>query len=49
MLRRLPSLMQMFPQFDPWNIWDLPMNLWESFAAMCDQWVAEHRKAASRG
>jgi len=41
--------MQMFPQFDPWNIWDLPLNLWEAFAAMCDQWVAEQRKAASRG
>ena len=47
MLRRLPALMQMFPQLDPWNIWDLPMNLWEVFAVMCDQWVTEQRKAAA--
>lgn len=42
--------MQMFPQFDPWNVWDLPMNLWQAFAAMCDQWVADQqRRAAQRG
>lgn len=40
--------MQMFPQLDPWNIWDLPVDLWESFATMCDQWVAEQQKRAAQ-
>ena len=51
MTRRLPALMQMFPQFNPWNIWDLSLTLWWSFARMADEWVAEQQKqeAAGRG
>ena len=44
MLTRLPALMQMFPQFDPWNVWGLPLNLWEMFARMCDEWIAENQR-----
>lgn len=41
--------MQLFPQFDPWNVWDLPVDLWEAFAAMTDEWVAKQREAAAHG
>lgn len=51
-MERLPALMQMFPQIDPWNVWDLPLSLWWSFARMADEWIAEQRKnqeAVARG
>lgn len=43
--------MQMFPQLNPWNVWDLPLHMWEGFARMADEWVAEQRRkeAAARG
>ena len=45
MTRRLPALMQLFPQIDPWNVWQLPFNLWEVLARRTDDRVAEARKA----
>lgn len=36
--------MQLFPQLDPWNVWQLPHNLWELLAQMTDRAVAEARK-----
>ena len=49
MFRRLPALMQLFPQFDPWNVWDLPVHMWQVFARMTDEWIEQQRKAAGRG
>lgn len=39
--------MQVFPQLDPWNVWDLPVNLWRVFARITDEWINEQRKAAA--
>ena len=43
--RRLPALMRLYPQIDPWNVWELPLSLWWVFAEMTDEFVAKSREA----
>ena len=35
--------MRMFPQIDPWNVWNLPVGLWAVFERMADEWMAEQK------
>lgn len=42
-------MMQLFPQIDPWNVWNLPLSLWEVMAAMTDDFIAKSKEVSSRG
>ena len=39
--------MQMFPQIDPWNVWDLPVSLWWVLAEMTDEAIAKSKETSS--
>jgi len=38
--------MQLFPQFTPWNVWDIPVSLWWVLAEMTDEAIARGRENA---
>ena len=39
--------MQLFPQINPWNVWDLPVSLWWVFAEMTDEVIAKSKETSS--
>lgn len=41
---RLPSVCRLWPQIDPWNVWDLTLEQWLIFRATLEQITSDSQK-----
>ena len=48
MYARVVLLTTLVPTLSIWNVWDLPLWAWQSYAAMHDQYV-DNLREANRG
>jgi hypothetical protein len=41
---RLPVVCHVWPGITPWNVWELPYDVWVDFAHAADEWIKERTK-----
>ncbi len=41
---RIVTTSHVWPGITPFNVWDLPWSLWESYARSTDDWIEEQKR-----